>query len=353
MAQFDDEACRATGPIERVVISTDDVDPPVRFEAWRDRFMAVNDVQIARDAEPGFEARSEQWRLGPFLLGVNTTPARQLVRTGTQCSRDGLDHWVIQMSPDARGVVRANGRTHLCRPGTVNVVSLGESYVEDWTSGNWVGLIFPRGAFPDLTSRLEVLGFGPLPSSAANALLADYLLSLSVRLPVATAHQIPAFADMTRAILNGCVPDVAAPASDSDRVGDLVRRAEVERVIRRNIGSARLDVSRLCALARVSRSTLYRIFESEGGVAAYIRRLRLGLVDEDLRNPDLGGETVASLAQQRGFHCAASFSRSYRDAFGRSPRETREAVVAGDRPLQPARLPAPPGLRPSIVDLLP
>lgn len=343
-----------TRTLERVVLSTDGVSPSQRFDFWRSCFFAVNEVEVTKDAIGSFTACSEQWRLGPFLLGLNTTPERRLLRSADRIRRDDLDHWIIRVSCNSTGMFQTKGATYACGPGAISVTSLGDGYVEHRTAGDWIALIFTRDAFPQLTSRLERLGSAPLPQTGTGGLLTDYLMALSVRVRTAPAAQGEALAEMTRAMLAGCLP--AAETSEPDIASDLVQRARIERAIRRNIGSARLDVSRLCTLTGISRSSLYRMFETTGGVAAYVRRLRLRMVDEDLRNPELASLTIATLAERRGFHCAASFSRSYRETFGRSPRETREATTRGlqiDR-AEPRRAPAvPAGLQPLLVDLLP
>jgi AraC-like DNA-binding protein len=102
----------------------------------------------------------------------------------------------------------------------------------------------------------------------------------------------------------------------------------VSRIIRENIGSARLDARRICALTGLSRSALYRLFEGESGVAAHVRAIRLGLVMDDLLDPALRDEPISAIAERRGFHCAASFNRTFRRAFGRTPSEARAAALS-------------------------
>ena len=347
--------------LKPIVLSTDDTEPAGRFEAWRSRFASINDVEVPAEQRASFTARSEQWRLGQFLFGLNDTPARRLTRSRALYVRDDVDHWAIRVSHQSSGILHTRGRTAPFGPGSVSITSFADGYVEDRSAGDWACLIFARDAYPELTSRLEAMGSRPLPPSAGTGVLADYILSLSRRLRTATVDEEAALAETTHAILTGCLPvfDHATPVSE--RASDVVRRAEVERVIRRQIGSARLDVDRICALAGVSRSTLYRLFEHEGGVASYIRRYRLRLVSQDLQNPDLASEPIAALAERRGFHCAASFSRSFRDAFGRSPREAREAALSGAMPdprgIAGRRRVSPAAARssgmPSLFDILP
>jgi len=102
-------------------------------------------------------------------------------------------------------------------------------------------------------------------------------------------------------------------------------RLRAEKVIRANLASARLDSHRIATLSGVSRSTLYRLFEDEGGVAAHVRRVRLDAVHAALTDPDQDGQPINKIASEAGFHCIASFNRSFKARFGASPGEVRAA----------------------------
>lgn len=308
------------------VFSTTDLPPRDRLEAWRGVFNGVNEIEASQESRHAFDGRSEHWRIGPFLFGVSHNPERRLLRDRARVRRDDLDHWAIRIPLTMTCYYQIRDHSFVCRPGAAAITSLAVGYVEENTGGEAIGLIFPRDAYPQLTARLDAIGPDALPHTAAGALFGDFLRSLRVRLASASADEVPALAEITRAMLAACLPAADAAAMDG---AEGVRRLKVERVIRRHIGSARLDIDRICGLAGVSRSTLYRMFEHEGGVATYIRRLRLRLILQDLESPDLAVEAIAVLAERRGFHCAASFSRSFREAFGQSPREAREAALSG------------------------
>jgi AraC-like DNA-binding protein len=64
---------------------------------------------------------------------------------------------------------------------------------------------------------------------------------------------------------------------------------------------------------------VYRLFEHEGGLAAYIRRRRLRMAaDELVRFPHL---EVQDIAAGLGFNDASSFTRAFRRAFDIAPSE--------------------------------
>ena len=84
----------------------------------------------------------------------------------------------------------------------------------------------------------------------------------------------------------------------------------------------------LCRELGMSRSTLYRLLELEGGVAHYIRRLRLSVCLAQLSNPS-NTKPIAMIAEELGLTDPSSFSRAFRRQFGISPSDVREAAQTG------------------------
>ena len=334
-----------------VVFSTDAIEPQGRFETWRGQFIDVNEIIVPKAFEASFSASSEQWRLGPILFGVNRTPDRRLLRSAAHCARDDIDHWVLRVCRTGRTVVVGRDRTTVAGPGQLIVGNLADGYDYVWSAGEWVAAILPRDAFPMVSAALSGIGAGPV-DGAGPGILADYLLSLGSRLSQCTAEDLPVLTDATRAMILSCLGAeagrrLAAPADVA-----VMQRLRIERLIRRNIASARLDAGRICALAGISRSALYRLFEPDGGVAAYVQRLRLDLVSHDLADPSLAAEPIARLAERRGFHCIPSFNRIFRRVFGCTPGEARHRSVTGASPTA-LRARSAAGAAPrSLIDLM-
>lgn len=88
--------------------------------------------------------------------------------------------------------------------------------------------------------------------------------------------------------------------------------------IENNLASHDLTPDAVARAANVSRSTLYRLFKSCGGVSRYILRRRLNLASERLRDP-AEYRQVSELAFELGFISEAHFSRAFRQVFGAPP----------------------------------
>lgn len=73
----------------------------------------------------------------------------------------------------------------------------------------------------------------------------------------------------------------------------------------------------------MSRSVLYSLFASDGGVAKYIQSRRLGWASRLLtEDRDL---SIAEISDLCCFSSESQFSRAFRTAFGVAPRDHRKA----------------------------
>jgi AraC-like DNA-binding protein len=72
----------------------------------------------------------------------------------------------------------------------------------------------------------------------------------------------------------------------------------------------------------MSRSKLYRLMETEGGVARYIQRQRL-LEAYTLLSDRSVNRTITAIAEELCFADTSGFSRAFRREFGASPRDVR------------------------------
>ncbi|MEI9852151.1 MAG: helix-turn-helix domain-containing protein [Sphingomonas sp.] len=86
--------------------------------------------------------------------------------------------------------------------------------------------------------------------------------------------------------------------------------------------------SAIAAGVHMTPQEVRRLFAMRGESArGYILRRRLDEAARRLRDPKWRGHTIAEIAYCWGFHSSAQFARCFRDRFGLSPTEYREAGV--------------------------
>ncbi len=309
----------AAEPATPIVFSTENINPKEQFESWRETFGSLHDVEVEADRRQAFSASGQHWMLGPILFGVYETPARRIIRSSKRCAQDDIDHWYFRVSRVGRIVSRSGDDIIEAGPGELNFSTFGRPYEEDQVAGEWIAAMIPRGSLPLLSSSPPAPG---VLRGAPARLLADFLLSLAERLKEASKADLPSIAEATRGMIAACVRPTEVP----QQMEQVFLRERIDRIIFGNIASARLDANRLCELSCISRSSLYRVFESRGGVARHLHRLRLKLVHRDLTDPALANQPIARLAELRGLHNASSFNRAFRREFGCTPGDVRAAM---------------------------
>lgn len=108
------------------------------------------------------------------------------------------------------------------------------------------------------------------------------------------------------------------PAATATAPADTRRLNRAAAFIEHNLTSHDLTPEAVAKAANVSRSTLYRLFKSNGGVRHYILQRRLSMASQRLGDP-AEFRHVGELAFELGFVSEAHFSRAFRQAFGAPP----------------------------------
>jgi AraC-like DNA-binding protein len=129
---------------------------------------------------------------------------------------------------------------------------------------------------------------------------------------------------LARTLLDLLVVAVHASAGSARRTPEplLGMAARARGEIHANLESPSLSVASLCRRLKVSRSTLHRLFEKEGGVQTYIRNCRLNAARIALLDSD-NEERIGAIAERLGFSDAAHLSRLFRARFGETPSQCR------------------------------
>src|SRR5262249_49491176 len=113
----------------------------------------------------------------------------------------------------------------------------------------------------------------------------------------------------------------------SVRTGRSELRARIRAFIESHLDDPGLSPQRIASANAVSLRSLHKLVESEGAtVSEWIRDRRLERSRRDLADPRLRAETINVIARRWGLTNAAHFSRSFREAYGCSPREYRRSA---------------------------
>nr|WP_294553855.1 helix-turn-helix domain-containing protein [uncultured Rhodopila sp.] len=309
---------------------TADVPKADQYEAWLRWFDRVFDVDPGTRPEHGFHATSEIWALEGCALSRVTAPPVRVTRTRTLIRRNPLDPWVITIGRHTTSSMLSGGREFEARPGVPFVVSLGNELISRREQDERLHLYLSRDAFSDIAPIMDAARGAPV-DTAMGALLADYMLMLERRLPNIPTEDLPRLKEAISATVAACVAPAPDRVAEATEQLDLGRLERVRCAVRKHLRSPSLGPRLLCRYVGTSRSQLYRLLESEGGVARYIQRQRLLAAYAILCDPS-ADKPIATIAEEFCFADASGFSRAFRQEFDTSPSDLRTASRVGARP---------------------
>ncbi len=326
-----DETARSNSVIAKVAFTTEGLPPSEQFDAYRTYCAPVIEILPNERPHSGYEASCEMWMLGNFALRRIRAPEGYFERSALQVRRDGLDHWVFNLVRSGEQKAQTAVGALTTGAGVLSVFSFAGPYEAYRTNIDWLGLFVPRGAFPTIDRALNHNQHLALDNPLGR-LFAAYLVSLAEQLPSMTESDLSRAIEATQTIITTCIASSLKALDSGDSYFDMPRLRRVRDIIDQNLGSWNLHTARLCKLAGVSRSNLYRMFEPYGGVVRYIQRQRLLRAHDLLADPTCIRH-IGQIANDYCFSDASAFSRAFRHEFGYSPSDVRKWVESGGTPL--------------------
>jgi AraC-like DNA-binding protein len=305
--------------------STRDLPAQDQFDAWRDLMADLIELRPAPGATTNFLADFSSWSFGDVVFTRAFFPGTS-VRHWRHRPKSHLDYWCVVLArtfSDDRPVSPLSLNPSL---DSLTFRSLAMPFEGQASDTEVLTLYLPR----DLSGN-EMRDFERAHDMAVSpqfaALLAGYMDSLAHQLPQIPPEYAQSLAAPTRALVAACIAPCLerVEAADAPLSSIMIERARL--VVRRNMASPEFGPERLRRLLAVSRSKLYRLFESSGGVAHFINRERLREAHRRLSaHPD--ALSIHLVGNEVGFGDHSTFSRAFRREFGYSPSEARDRAFS-------------------------
>jgi len=320
-----------------------------QYAGWRAWCQPLLDVTTQQAMSEGFGAGNRVWKLDDGLLVTQmTAPASRSVRSPRLIRHLPVDHWVVTKLLRGTTSIETSRGTIEVQAGQSYVWSLGQSSSSERSDIERVDLLLSRDTFRDIAPLLDAVS-GSILGIPLDRFLSDFLLTLLQRLPFLSESDAPHLTVAISKLVAACIAPSAARVEAARMVIDVGRLERVRQTVRTHLQSSLLGPQMLCRQVGMSRSNLYRLLESEGGVTSYIQRHRLTEAYSRLSDSK-NTQSIAAMARDLCFADSSSFSRSFRATFGASPGEVRAASVRVASPHPAPTRPAQPCT--SIGDLL-
>ncbi|MGN6150245.1 MAG: helix-turn-helix domain-containing protein [Rhizomicrobium sp.] len=304
-----------------------------RFTAWHSTMGVFLGTSLSRhESADRFSGEIEGYLLDDIVFTRARASRQKFDRDDAMIARDGLDHYMIELFFDGSAEMNVHGRTIRNRPGQIMTFDLGEVMDSFNSDFDLLCILIPRARLSPLLARPDSIhGLIPCVEDGPGYLLAEYLRSVYAVLPKLSATETGPAARALLELIAGTLNRAAVGArwEGAGRHQSLLLRAQV--FIRENLRSPGLSSGRIAHAVGVSRTTLYQLFEPCGGVAAYVREIRLRKCLTEIMSARYAGTPIAEIGYRWGFTDAATFTRAFRRRFALTPSEARASSHAWSR----------------------
>lgn len=264
-------------------------------------------------------------------VGHGRSVRQTLARSPATLRRSDVDGLNLLVNR-AAVVGDADGRSILAAPGAVQLRDLSRPVASRLDLVDVTTLIVPRTVAPACLLSRGAHGAIIPPEAPGARLLTAHLTSLEQLSASLTGDEVEAGIQamlMLAARISGF--DLALAPTDVAALQRSVRRlAKAFIEARLAAGDAAIASDAVARAAGVSRTSLYRAFDEEGGVNRYIQDRRLHHARRALRQRSGPTPTIADIAYSYGFASASHFSRQFRARFGYSPSEVEPITPPRD-----------------------
>nr|WP_269812802.1 helix-turn-helix domain-containing protein [Pontibaca salina] len=308
-------------------ISTDVLEARFRTDFWRALSSPLHDVSptvTGEVLEGGLDARM----LGSLMVGKRHSNARRNLRDRARITQGEMDGYQLELFLDGSLVGDCDGTDMRLGPGDIGIFDYARPYRTQQTAGTSLLLYMSR-------DRLDAAMGG---QSAHGAVLrAEEPITLLISNIIQNLVKVmPDISDKDAMAVDTATIDLIAAGIARQRTGGEDKSLEIQRVqqreilafIRLNLADPELGPDMLAHRFRMSRTHLYRIFASQGGIASLIRQERLRHAFRELqRNRN---RTITMIAYDYGFSSSHQFLRAFRAQYGMTPSDARQRSGSTD-----------------------
>jgi AraC-like DNA-binding protein len=312
------------------------VNAPARVEytlqQLRTATAGICDVILLTEEED-FHVSSGTMATGNALLVDSLSTALEYDRTAAHIARGALDLYHVTLC--LQGEMRfSSGRRELTMgPGEICLIDMAQPNRTVLTGAGdgrtrLMALILQRDVLARRLAHPDSVTATFWPGSHPHArLLASQLEALwqpAGSEAGSAASTIEAMTDIVAAAAGGA----ADTEGRVERAERQLYLATIKRHIAANLENGALTADRICKRFNISRASLYRLFEADGGLARYVQEQRLNLALMLLIAPTSRGKRLIDLAVNLQFSSDSTFVRAFRRHFGLTPGEIRELSEA-------------------------
>jgi AraC-like DNA-binding protein len=312
--------------LRRLRLKPEDCAPAEAFVQWRGALGEVFEVRATPSEISAFRGEIDVHASARYVLSASRHSPVSLVRRSASAARERVAI-CLQINGSSTGL--AGDRPMRADPGDVIFVDLSQSLtmrqlaqdglvdeVMLWTARDRIlPLVSDENALHGLVLKAE---------SPAGAVIGATMQAFAGSAPKMRLADFDAVAEGLVALAAKSIAPSLARSGDSVAPPPLASFVTIRRFIDRKLASPDLSANSIASEFGLSRASLYRLFEPAGGIAKYIRKVRLSRAYQEITAAEFSNRRIGFIAYQLGFKNVSAFSRLFHEVYGVTPGEARE-----------------------------
>ncbi|MER8006643.1 helix-turn-helix domain-containing protein [Streptomyces sp. NPDC094149] len=310
-----------------------------RFDCWRELVGRTRSSEVISRHVDDFHAEHRLMELGSVTVWSSSfLPAR--FRRNARMVRQS-DPELLHLSLLLHGELALvhSGQTHTFKAGDIHVVSSSQPYdLQSADAGHrhavqGIGVDIPTSLLPLPQHRMNLVLGRSLPAhNGLGALTTQFLTSMQAQADLLQPADAPRLGTVVVDLVSAWLAHVLeaeAALPPETRQRTLARR--IQTFIQHNLHDPDLTPPVIAAAHHISLSYLHKIAREHMGdepVATSIRRRRLEAARRDLADPTQRTTPIHVIAARWGIVRASDFTRSFRAAYGLSPKDYRHRALS-------------------------
>ena len=289
------------------------------FDGYRQSIADLYDVsEVAAAGATGFSSQTTAYGFGTGSVARALSVPQTLTRGPGQIGRSGIDHISVILN-QTRTVGDCDGRNVDAAAGSVQFRDLARPSASRTDGIDVINLMVPRSSLPSWLAGRGLHGL-VLPSTGAGGqLVSSHLRTLCDVAGDLSEDEGVAAIEATFVIAERFLGKTGLVTPLQTEAIHRTIRQRALRLIDALLSQGPIETAWIACSLGVSRSSLYRAFESTGGVQACILNRRLDRAYVAIRMHQATLPPLAEIATQHGFSGETAFVRAFRERFGFRP----------------------------------
>ncbi|MGU3398541.1 helix-turn-helix domain-containing protein [Brucellaceae bacterium D45D] len=299
-----------------------------RDEFWRDASIMFYDVS---SGEVGLTGGCQSHLLGSMIVGTTGCSEPTPLHNDPAIAHAGTDFLTIQLILSCSQTSDNDEIDRAVQPGDIFIHDLSQSGAEHPDVGARLCIGIDRASIQRLMPNKNIHGLILSRNRPITRILAQYMIGIYNNHADIDENHIPATQEAFITLISSAIKGSQNASFINNNTYKLPIKQRIIDFIHENIENNQLNTKSIIQKFGISRSSLYRLFEREDGVAKFIRDRRLDLTYQLLSDRRTAGIPNKVILYRYGFSDNSRFAYHFKNRFGILPSEVR----AIDAPLPP------------------